>query len=157
MQVSLSYILDLNSGMVKSEAPRILLRPGQSLSLRCHEMDQNNIDDLDMKWYFNNTEVQRTLDNVNVWQWDCSYSALHKYSSPLNLSMLGHNLDGGLNLFLQYMVSDFWEMRQSHGFTIFCLSFLTKPWLILFHNFVPDLFCEVLHEFSRFCLFRFIY
>ncbi|XP_060755802.1 receptor-type tyrosine-protein kinase FLT3 [Neoarius graeffei] len=52
------YHYDLNSGMVKSEAPRILLRPGQSLSLRCHKMDQNNIDDLDMKWYFNNTELR---------------------------------------------------------------------------------------------------
>lgn len=122
--------------MVKSEAPRILLRPGQSLSLRCHKMDQNNIDDLDMKWYFNNTEVQRTLDNVNVWQWDCSYSALHKYSSPLNLSMLGHNLDGGLNLFLYglWLLGDEAESRFYHILSLFYFfnqTMIFHNWLVL--------------------------
>ncbi|KAB5533244.1 hypothetical protein PHYPO_G00129570 [Pangasianodon hypophthalmus] len=51
-ECSCIYHYDLDSAMLKSEAPQILLRPGQSLSLQCKKNDENS--NLSMKWYFNN-------------------------------------------------------------------------------------------------------
>lgn len=59
IQVYFLYVLDLDSAMLNSEAPQILLRPGQSLSLQCNKMQPDDKNKkFDLKWYFNNqTEV----------------------------------------------------------------------------------------------------
>ncbi|XP_072545222.1 receptor-type tyrosine-protein kinase FLT3 [Salminus brasiliensis] len=45
------YHYDLGKSMQKTEAPQILLHPGQSLALRCE------VQRFPVKWYFNNTQL----------------------------------------------------------------------------------------------------
>ncbi|XP_017309341.1 receptor-type tyrosine-protein kinase FLT3 isoform X2 [Ictalurus punctatus] len=59
-ECSYIYLYDLDSAMLNSEAPQILLRPGQSLSLQCNKMQPDDKNKkFDLKWYFNNqTELK---------------------------------------------------------------------------------------------------
>ncbi|GAA6100137.1 receptor-type tyrosine-protein kinase FLT3 [Tachysurus ichikawai] len=50
-ECSYIYHNDLDKATLETEAPRVLLRTGQSLALQCHKTEK---DGLDVKWYFNN-------------------------------------------------------------------------------------------------------